>query len=145
MLIAPDHIKQYCFCSKKTRLLFEFQDDYSFVYQIRCTCGCKHLKIYMNDTPKVIAYCQNCGNKITIYDLTLYPTSAPMSDWIPGWLAQERELQPLQCLDDNGLFVNYQYGYCVTDTEFNENDVTGFNMWIYKNEKMLLIIDDETA
>lgn len=146
MLIAPEHIQQYCSCSTNLKLLSEFQDDkYSFVYQIRCTCGCKHFKIYINDTPKVIAYCQNCKNKIIIYDLTLYPTSAPSGDWIPGWLAEEGELQLLQCLNDSELFVNYQYGYCVSDKEFNANDVTGFNMWIYENKDMLLIIDDETA
>lgn len=146
MVIAPEHIKKYCSYTKRVNLLSEYiDDDYSFVYQVGCMCGCMHLKIYTNDTPKVIAYCRNCGEKISVYDLTQYPTSAPTSDWIPGWIAEEKELCQLQCADDSELFVNYQYGYCITDSDFDENDVTGFNMWIYSNGEMKLIIDDETA
>ena len=146
MIIAPDHIKKFCRFIKNTNLLSNFNNKVnSFVYQICCDCGCEYFEVFTNDTPKVIAYCSECRKKIIVYDLMLYPASKPTLGWIPVWLEDEDDLKPLDNYGYINLFVNYQYGESYTDSEFDSNDITGFNMWIYDNGMMTLIIDDETA
>ena len=148
MTYAPTNIKPYCFADEKTGLLSDFADDeYSFVYNLRCTCGCKYLGLFANDTPKVTACCRRCGNGFDIYDLRLYPTSAPDADSFLSslWLDGYDETAPLTVPFSCTVYVNYQYGDSINDPDFDENCVTGFNMWIYDKGEMKLVIEDETA
>lgn len=154
MLTAPDHIKEYCVCSEITESLNDFKGEYSYVYQIKCQCGCENFLIYTNDWPKAVAVCPECNNEITVYDLHLYPASAPRS-YSDTYAVSEivyrfegyDEVSLLENSTDCKLLVNYQYSdeYALTDAEFNMNNITGFNMWTYSNGICELVIDDETA
>lgn len=144
MIYVPDHVRKYCKKTNITRQIehkYEMYDDYySFVYQVVCTCGCEDFDVYKNLCPYVYAICKQCNKKIVIYDLECYPAASFPSNWMPFELEFTK-------IETNKIIVNYDYDdeYAITDSRFNMNNITGFNMWIYSDGIYKLIIDDETA
>lgn len=143
---APLHIKNYCFIDKDDeayrRLVNEYQDDYHFVYKVRCSCCSDKFKVYKDDHPTVIIKCSNCNKKITVYDLKYYPSAIKLED----------ELKVEQVSYCNNSIFNvysiYEYSDDLDDEiGFDENDITWCVIFIkeIKNNRIIKLIDDETA
>ena len=142
-IIAPIHIVDYCSIEYKDdafqKLQQAYNDDFSYVYKVKCTCNSTRFFIYLDDHPTVIAECSICKKKIIIYDLSFYPAATKLD-----------ESYVMHRIFDtaNELYVNYEYSdeyLYYKDVDFNPNDITWAKAFVKKDEQLIKILDDETA
>ena len=147
-MTAPEHIKEYCFKVAEESIFYEldemYSDDYSFVYQISCTCGFDAFNVYIDDHPTAEAECIKCKKRFTLYDLALYPNAIKLS--------KEFEMKKYVTSSGSDVFklcVLYEYSdeFEFSDVNFNENDITGFSLFAYDpaEDEKITIFSDETA
>lgn len=146
MICAPDHIKKYV---KKIIGKNKFWDDniddqYTFAYEVSCSCGNNEFVIYKNSEPKVIASCEKCGKTITLYDLIEYPCAVTFRE--------EEDILEKVTNENNDKFnvaIIFQYSdeFAFDDEEFDENDVTWCQIYLHDvvSLRSFLLVDDETA
>lgn len=139
---APDHIRKNCYIGNDPlyyHLCERYEDGKSFVYKLRCSCGCEMFTVYKDAHPTVYAQCQECKKMITVYDLQYYPSAVKVNG--------DRDVDKVV---ENPVLVymNYEYSdeFMVEDeVMFDENDITWAKVFIADNGKLRMILDDETA
>lgn len=148
MIYAPSHIKNYVqqIIGKNKFFDDDFSnDEFTFAYEIVCKCGNHKFTIYKNNEPKVVACCEVCNQKITLYDLIEYPCAVV--------LRKEKEEMELKKVSNEGndrfnVAVIFEYSDEFSfDDEFDENDITWCQIYLYdpKNLCSIMIVDDVTA
>ena len=74
---APEHVEKFCIQdtidSIYNQLNEVYQDNYKFVYKIKCDCGNERFEVYKDRHPSIFAKCVNCNRIISVYDLQYYP------------------------------------------------------------------------
>ena len=146
-IYAPSHIKEYVKpIQGKNKFFSETIDsEFTFAYEVNCTCGNKELIVYKNCEPKVTAYCESCGRTITIYDLIEYPCAVFLEN------REEYSLEKVtnENCDRFNIAIIFEYSdeFALDDKEFDENDVTGCQIYLYDNvyTQSIMLVDDETA
>lgn len=146
MIYAPSHIKKYAKQIQGENKFFSdgIYGEFSFAYEIRCSCGGEEFVVYKNSEPKVIASCITCANKITVYDLIEYPCAVTARD-------PEEELEKVSNKGNDkfnvAMIIQYSDQFAFDDVRFDENDITWCQIFIYDivNLRPIMIIDDETA
>ena len=134
-MTAPEHIKEYCFKVAEKSIFYEldemYSDDYSFVYQISCTCGCDDFHVYIDDHPTAEAECIKCKKRFTLYDLALYPNAIKLS----------KEFEMKKYVTSSGSDV---FKLCVL---YEYSDEFEFSLFAYDpaEEEKITIFSDETA
>ncbi len=143
---APFHVKKYCVIDNNDevyrKFVNEYEDNYHFVYKMKCSCYNDKFEVYKDDNPTVIIRCTNCNKEITVYDLKYYPSAIKLEDKL--------EMEQVICCNQNifNVYPIYEYGdEFEYDTEFDENDITWCIIFIreIKNNSIKKLIDDETA
>lgn len=78
------HVKDYCIIAKEDeayrKLADKYQDDYHFVYKIKCSCCNDRFKVYKDEHPTVVIKCSDCNEEIIVYDLKYYPAAIKLED-----------------------------------------------------------------
>ena len=140
MDIYPDHLIYYVKRLSEKNSIFDWEcKDLSPAYKIFCTCKNEKLKLFKSEMPKAYAICPECLNAIILYDLRLYPAATCLNE--PDLFSQIR-IGNEELFD---IYVNFCYSDDYYETK-NNNDVTGYNLFIIdKENKKYHIIDDETA
>lgn len=146
MIYAPDHMKKYVKQIQGENKFFSdsIYGEFTFAYEISCSCGCKEFVVYKNSEPKVMAYCASCGKQITLYDLIEYPCATT---------AGNREEELVKVINKNNdkfnvaIIIQYSDEFAFDDEEFDENDITWCQIFLYDtvNMQSIMIVDDETA
>lgn len=145
MICAPDHIKKYVTPVAGENKYFEDRIDsaFTFAYEVCCSCGGIEFTVYKTSEPKVTAVCAACGRKITVYDLTEYPCAVPLG------VEEEPEKVRNEGHDRFRVAVIFEYSdeFALDDNEFDENDVTWCQVYVYDtaSAQSIMIVDDETA
>ena len=142
LITAPTHVLDFCITDFNDNSFIElnnkFGDDSSYVYKIRCLCGNDKFIVYKDNHPTVIAQCCNCKKKITIYDLSFYPAATKIK--------KEYEFDEI---DSNvAVYVNYEYDdeyMYEDDVDFDLNDISWAKVFIQREDKLRMILDDETS
>ena len=140
---APNHIIEYCYKDDSDDYFIHLRKHYetenSFVYKLRCTCGCNKFIVYQDKHPSVFADCTNCGKMITVYDLAYYPSAVKLKK---EFALTKVDVSPVS------VYVNYEYDdeyLYEDDVEFEANDITWGKVFIGINNELIKILDDETA
>lgn len=140
---APKHVSEYCYVDKSDIFYCYLQEKYgdasSFVYKIKCTCDSVNFIVYQDAHPSIFAKCCCCKKNITIYDLAYYPAAVKL-----------RKNFEIKEVDKNPVLVyaNYEYNdefLFEEDVQCDENGVTWGKVFIRKGDKLIKILDDETA
>lgn len=140
---APNHVMKYCYRDDSDIFFLYLYKHYerpcSFVYKLKCTCGCNKFIVYEDAHPSVFVKCSKCGKRITVYDLAYYPSAIKM-----------KKQFALSKVEDNPVFVYVNYEYddefmYEEDVEFNADDITWGRVFIVNSNKLEKILDDETA
>ena len=141
MIYAPNHIKKYVKQIQGENRFFNdgIYDEFTFAYEIICSCGCKEFVVYKNSEPKVIASCTSCGTQITLYDLIEYPCSVLVKENM-----DELKKVTNGTNDKFNVAIIFQYS---DDEEFDENEVCWCQIYLYDiaHLQSIMIVDDETA
>lgn len=146
---CPEHLEGlYEILKDLSKYDIQYLDDlneYTFAHEIKCTCLNKEFIIYKDGHPTVIAECNCCGKRITVYDLDFYPAATKIKEKLP----MERYLS------ENGdelfnICVLYEYSdefEYEDDVEFDRNDISWCVIYGYglKSKKIFQIINDETS
>lgn len=142
-IVAPSHVEKYCKKVQNDKFYLElsdrFESDYSYVYKIVCNCNNEKLDIYKSNQPSIYAICNNCKNKIIVYDLLQYPAAVVLNKTYDF----ERVI-PLE----SELYVNYEYSdeyLYENDVEFDNNDISWARAFIVDENDLKQILDDETT
>lgn len=146
MIYAPKHIKKYVRQITGSNKFFHGDlDKFTFAYEVICSCGNKELVIFKNSEPKVTAYCESCGERITIYDLIEYPCAVTARK--NGEDTLEKVIHAGNDKFNVAVIFEYSDEFGLDDEYFNEDDVTWCQIYLYdsQNSQSILIIDDETA
>lgn len=137
---APDHIKEYCYCDYSDQLfreLFdEFDDAYTAIYKIKCSCGCSRFKVYVDPNPTVEVVCIHCEKRICVYDLINYPAAVKCPHDNDTFTMVDLNLQ-----SEFEVYAIYEY----SDDYDSENDITWCHVFAGMEKDLVEIIDDETA
>lgn len=137
---APDHIKEYCYCDHTdqhfSKLFDEFDDAYTAIYKIKCSCGCSRFKVYVDPNPTVEAVCVHCEKRICVYDLIHYPAAVkcPCDN-------DTFSIVDLNSHSEFEVYAIYEY----SDDYDSENDITWCHVFAGSEKELVEIIDDETA
>lgn len=139
---APDHIRKNCCIGSDPLYLYlcdMYESETSFVYKLKCDCGCEKFEVYQDAHPTFYARCCECMKMITVYDLEYYPTAIKLNgDYDVNKVVE----------DTVYVYVNYEYddeSMYEDDVEFDENDITWAKVFIAGNGGLKKILDDETA
>lgn len=145
MICAPDHIKEYVKPIAGENKFFDgYIGEYTFAYEVVCSCGNKELIVYKNSEPKVTAFCESCGKMIALYDLIEYPCAVVLRD-------DEDALEKVTNEDTDKFHVaiifEYSDEFTFDDERFDVNDVTWCQIYLYDliHSQSILLVDDETA
>lgn len=146
MIYAPDHIKEYVKPIEGKNKFFEdaISSEYTFAYEVSCSCGNHEFVIYKNSEPKVTAFCEACGKTITLYDLIEYPCAVTNRE-------NEEVLEKVTNENNDkfnvAVILEYSDEFAFDDEEFDENAITWCQIYLYDtiNQQSILIVDDETA
>lgn len=140
---APNHILKYCYKDNRdcflSYLCETFEDEYSNVYKLKCTCRCENFVVYQDAYRSIFAKCSNCGKKIIVYDLQYYPAAAKLKK---SFTLKKVDELPVS------VYVNYEYSdefLYEDDVEFDVNDITWAKVFIYNGSELIKILDDEIA
>ena len=146
MIYAPSHIKKYLKQISENNKFFgtPIYGEFTFGYEVQCSCGNHEFAVFKNSEPKVSAVCESCGNQITVYDLIEYPCATT---------ARNPE-EPLEKVVHKGndkfniaIVIQYSDEFTFDDEMFDENDITWCQIYLYDNaaQESVMIVDDETA
>ncbi|MDE7224896.1 MAG: hypothetical protein K2O34_14105 [Acetatifactor sp.] len=145
MICVPDHIKEYVKPIAGENKLFDgYIGEYTFAYEVVCSCGNKELIVYKNSEPKVTAFCEACGKAITLYDLIEYPCAVALRD-------DEDVMEKVTNEDTDKFHVaiifEYSDEFTLDDERFDVNDVTWCQIYLYDmiHLQSILLVNDETA
>ncbi len=140
---APNHIIKYCYKDNTDDYYIYLHKNYetenSFVYKLRCTCGCNKFIVYQDQHPSIFAECINCNQMITIYDLDYYPSAIKLKK---NFNLIKIDIEPVW------VYVNYEYSdeyLYEEDVEFDADDITWGKVFIANKNELKKILDDETA
>jgi len=140
---APNHIIEYCYKDDSDDYFIHLRKHYetenSFVYKVKCTCGCNKFIVYKDKHPSVFAECDNCRKVITVYELAYYPSAVKLKKDFDLVKVDEAPVM---------IYVNYEYDdeyLYEEDVEFNANDITWGKVFIVNKNGLKKILDDETA
>lgn len=140
---APNHIIEYCYKDDSDDYFIHLRKHYetenSFVYKVKCTCGCNKFIVYKDKHPSVFAECDNCRKVITVYELAHYPSAVKLKKDFDLIKVDEAPVM---------VYVNYEYDdeyLYEEDVEFNANDITWGKVFIANKNGLKKILDDETA
>lgn len=143
---APKHIQDFCFKDLNDTLYRQicdrYQDEYTFVYKIKCNCGESKFQVFRDNQPSVFLKCDCCGKIITAYDLDFYPSATKIKKKF------ERERVTLGSLNIFDVYVVYQYDdefEIEEDVKFDQNDISWGIIFIASDGIMQKILDDETS
>ncbi len=138
---VPSHLASYC-CEEDNDKVFvqlrdKYEDEFSYVYKVKCKCGCKEFTVYRDNHPSIFAECSNCKEWITIYDLKYYTCAVKL----------RKEYVAKKIFDDKvSVYVCYEYSDELYELEpVDENDVTWGMVFVELNNEILTILNDETA
>lgn len=141
-IIAPEHVAKYCYIDNDDKCYFDlaqqYKGDCSYVYKIKCTCGCKNFAVYKDKHPTIIAECNECKKKILIYDLANYPSSVKLN----------KDYALIKICDKSPIYVNYEYDdeyLFEEDVVFDVNDITWAKVFVITDNQLQIALDDETA
>ena len=146
MIYAPSHIKKYVkqILGKNKFFNDNIDGQFTFAYEVSCSCGNNEFVIYKNSEPKVIAFCESCGKTITLYDLIEYPCAVIVR--------KDEDVLKKVTNENNNKFnvaIIFQYSdeFAFDDEEFDENAITWCQIYLYDivSLRSIMIVDDETA
>ena len=148
-MIAPTHIMNYCKVidpdSVFSKIKKKYGGNYSFVYQVSCSCGCNSFKLMMDSHPTANAVCVKCGALIVLYDLELYTNAMKL----PSIYEMKKFTSPVSGTDVFEICVLYEYSdeFPFHHELFDVNDITAFALFTYDSNRnqVDMIMDDETA
>lgn len=140
MIIAPLHVKNYCVDdyddSNLQKLKSTISNPNAHAYKLKCSCGSLLFICFANEHPDFICNCASCGKRIVLYDLSEYPAANKTTDKF-----NLKQIYP----ESVQVYPVYEYGDDFYETGADENDITWFSVYILSENKLCLIIDDETA
>lgn len=142
---APVHIKKFCYEDNEDRtyckLQEEYQDEYTFVWKIKCECGETKFKVFTDEHPSVFCKCSKCNKDITVYDLANYPAATKLKEEL------ETEQVCMEGVEDFNVYAIYEYSdeFEEDDEDFDQNDITWAYAYIGNDDIVEKILDDETA
>ena len=146
MIYAPNHIKKYLKQISENNKFFStpIYGEFTFGYEIQCSCGNNEFVVFKNSEPKVSAVCESCGNQITLYDLIEYPCATTARD------PEEPLEKVINKRNDKfniAIIIQYSDEFAFDDERFDENDITWCQIYLYDNvsRQSIMIVDDETA
>lgn len=146
MIYAPSHIKKYAKQIQGENMFFNdsIYGEFTFAYEIICSCGCKEFVVYKNSEPKVIASCTSCGTQVTLYDLMEYPCATTARN------PEEELVKVIYKSNDKfnaAIIIQYSDEFAFDDERFDENDITWCQIYLYDtaDSQSIMIVDDETA
>lgn len=143
---APKHVEKFCIKDMEDKvycqLSDEYQDDYTFVYKIKCTCGCNSFTVYKDEHPSITAKCQDCRRTICIYDLKYYPCAVKLN--------HDYETYPISINQHEifSVYVIYEYSdefEIEDDVAYDPNDIVWARAFVRYDDILEEILDDETA
>lgn len=146
---CPEHLEGLCEKLKNpSKYSINYCDElseYTFAYEIKCSCQNTEFMIYKDEHPTVIVECNCCAKKITIYNLDYYPAATKLKKEFP--------LEKYISQSNDELFnvcVLYEYSdefEYEDDVDFDRNDISWCVVYGYglKSKKVFEIINDETA
>ncbi|MHC1686073.1 MAG: hypothetical protein AB6733_24615 [Clostridiaceae bacterium] len=120
-------------------------NDYTFPYEIKCSCSNKIFKIFVDEHPTVVVQCNSCGKNIIVYDLKYYPAATKIKEefYLKKYISS---------FGDEIFNVCAVYEYSdefeyEDDVEFDENDVSWCVIYGYglNSREVFEIINDETS
>lgn len=140
---APDHIKKYCVNDRNDDLYncltSLYKKQYSFVYKIRCTCGCDKFMVYVDEHPSAFAKCTLCNEYIVIYDLKYYPSATKLNKICSKKQIGKEGVKVYVVFEYNDEFEDEE------DVKFDSNDITWGKVFVRDKNGLMMILDDETA
>ena len=142
---APVHIKKFCYEDNEDNsyceLREEYQDEYTFVWKIKCECGETKFKVFQDEHPSIFCKCGSCGQDITVYELSNYPAATKLADEL------EAEQVCIEDTEDFHVYAIYEYSdeFEEDDEEFDQNDITWAYAYVGSDDILEEILDDETA
>lgn len=137
---APRHVESYVQpASEKCPVPGSF-DDYHPLYQVVCACGGRLFHVLADEMPRVVADCGACANRVTVYDVRLYPaaTGGPGGDELHDVSGGDVAVE---------VFVMYEYGDPDIPDDFDPDDISWCQVFTYdaRTGSVELVLDDETA
>lgn len=142
--IAPRHVKDYCYQdlndSTFSYLKEKYEDEYTFIYKVKCMCGCNQFKIYMDKHPSAYLECSYCSKFITVYDLQYYPAAVKLD--------KEYTSEVYNMGNNFSVYVIYEYTdefEIDDDVVFNPDDISWGKVYVKNKNTLKKILDDETA
>lgn len=143
---APVHIHKFCYEDMEDKtyreLRQEYQDEYLFVWKIKCECGETKFKVFMDEHPSVFCKCSKCSKDITVYDLAYYPAAVKLQDEL------EAEQVSVEGVEHFNVYAIYEYSdefETEDDVDFDQNDITWAVAYVGNGDIIEKILDDETA
>lgn len=143
---APEHVEKFCvqdlFDSIYNQLNNSYQGHYKFTYKIKCNCENECFEVYKDKHPSIFAKCTNCNRTISVYDLQYYPAASKLNTNFD----KEQVI-----INGNKFFLVYVvYEYddefeFEDDVDFDSNDITWAKVFVYDQNILQKILDDETA
>ena len=125
LIYAPCHIKKYAKQIQGENKFFSdgIYGEFTFAYEINCSCGGKEFVVYKNSEPKVTAFCTSCGNQIA------------------------KVVNKGNDKFNIAIILQYSDQFDFDDQRFDENDITWCQIFLYDivNLQSVMIVDDETA
>lgn len=143
---APEHVEKFCvqdmIDSIYNQLNEVYQDNYKFTYKLKCDCGNECFEVYKDRHPSIFAKCVNCNRIISVYDLQYYPAASKLN--------MNFNKQQVIINGHKSFFVYVVYEYddefeFEDDVDFNPNDITWAKVFVYDQNVLQKILDDETA
>lgn len=144
--VAPKHIFDYCVEDSKDSTYMhmknKYEDNYSFAYKIKCSCGNEKFIVFEDLHPSIYCKCIKCNKNIIVYDLQYYPAAIKLN------CPYERKEIRIHNETEFLLYVVYEYSNEFEekkDVEFDQDDITWAKVFIKGNSCFEMILDDETA
>lgn len=143
--LAPTHIKDYCFSDESDNvynsIFNEFNAQHTAIHKIKCSCGNLRFNAYKDPNPTVKLICPKCENIITVYDLIYYPAA------VKCYHSDDRfELFTENDNNEFEVYAVYEYSDPNFPEEFDgENDINWCYIFLNYEDRLIKLIDDETA
>ena len=134
---CPTHIEKFVVdASSRFRIP---EDGYHFYFELKCVCGSQLFYLLFGDKRSVRAICNRCLNKITIYNLSFYPSASTIGG------EEAYYISDLTCEVPALIFVMYEYGILDEGDDFDKNDITWCQVFVESPSGLTKVFDDETA
>ncbi len=120
---APNHIKG--FIKNILSKVVDRAGSYSFYYQVICKCAGTRFRLLKSLKHALKAVCENCGNEITVYDVSCYSTASKglnNSDAISVVHPKGQQFYK--------IYAIYEYSILNTGDTFDPDDITWCQVFI---------------